>query len=167
MGVWNDRASRHWLLTLAYMNSVNTNDCRELDVSCCCVLRFRTADVSGAPRTSGHEWQYILIAAFSSYICSSQVRRQLGLLMWQILPLFVEKQETVSGHKRAESQTHTDVKQCRSIWSTRATTVFIAPTATSKFKLGRRPPTPLLVGGPAVCIPLPRFVVRTFANAAP
>jgi len=34
---------------LAGMNSVNTNNRRELHVSCCCVLRFRMADVLGRP----------------------------------------------------------------------------------------------------------------------
>jgi len=41
--------SRQSLLMLADVNSVNTNDCRKSDVSCCRVLRFRMADVWGRP----------------------------------------------------------------------------------------------------------------------
>jgi len=48
---------------LADMNSVNKNDCRELEVSCCCIL-----DVFGHPRVGGYKWQYILVAAFSSLL---------------------------------------------------------------------------------------------------
>jgi len=35
-------------------------------VSCCRILRFRTADVLGRFFAGGYKWQYILIAAFFS-----------------------------------------------------------------------------------------------------
>jgi len=52
---------------LADVNSVNTNGCRKLDVSCCCVLQFRMADVLGRPEPASISWQYIFSVAFSSY----------------------------------------------------------------------------------------------------
>jgi len=51
---------------LADMNSVTTNDCRQLAMSCCRLLRFRMAGFWGA-RAGVCKWQYILIAAFSSF----------------------------------------------------------------------------------------------------
>jgi len=64
----------------ANMNLVTTNDCRQLDVSCCCrasVLRFRTSCVLGA-RAGGYKWQYILIATFSSSGCISDYHNNTG-----------------------------------------------------------------------------------------
>jgi len=56
---------------LADMNSFNTKDCCELDVSCCCVLWLRMTDVLGCPEPVGsYKWQYILIATFSSSVWS-------------------------------------------------------------------------------------------------
>jgi len=48
------------------MNSVTTNDCRQLEVSFCCragVLPFGTACFE-APSAGGYKWQYILTATF-------------------------------------------------------------------------------------------------------
>jgi len=50
----------------ADMNSVTTNDCRQLAVSCCRVLRFRMAEFWGT-QAGGYKWQYILIDTFSSF----------------------------------------------------------------------------------------------------
>jgi len=50
------------------MNSVNTNGCSELDVQCCRVLRLRLRMFWGAQsRRLYCKWQYISIAAFSSF----------------------------------------------------------------------------------------------------
>jgi len=48
------------------MNSVTTNDCRQLEVSFCCAIN----DVVcfGAPTAGCYKWQYILIATFSGVI---------------------------------------------------------------------------------------------------
>jgi len=50
---------------LADMNSVNTNNCRELDVSCCCVLQFKMVDVLGRLEPAAISGN-TLTAAFSS-----------------------------------------------------------------------------------------------------
>jgi len=58
---------------LADINLVNTNDCRKLGVSCCCVAYCDLGcRMFWAPRAGGYKWQYILIAAFSSF--SGKVR---------------------------------------------------------------------------------------------
>jgi len=56
---------------LADMNSVNTNDCRELDVSCCCVLRFIMADVFGRHEPAAISGNTSLLPHFYLLILSS------------------------------------------------------------------------------------------------
>jgi len=63
LAVW-----RQWLSILADVNSVNTNDCRELNASCCCVLQFRMAHVLARPEPAALSGNTFKLPHFLVYI---------------------------------------------------------------------------------------------------